>query len=246
MILAQSDLTATLLAATEFLPEAFRAKHARLFLPEHLETLAARLATFHETGVPADRPPPRFDEETTPPLGPVYAPFEAVLRQFPDQNPEPGRHLLEGLASAMLAVGCSGLLLLLGQRRTPASLDDTRAIPPLRADLLAAADRPHSPTDPLTVAARALAKHAARNPDPWWGKVTGTVPQKNEAAHLILERLLEAPTWWNCFGHYKHEVVYEVRVRSGHGARWGVAEMAFIGFLEPFAAPPSRARSAAE
>ncbi len=246
MIQTQSDLTATLQDAVAFLPETFRTSNARLFLPEHLTKLAARLAAFHASGVPTDRPPPYFDEEITPPLGPVYAPFEAVLRQLLAEDAEPARPVLEGLARAMLTVGCSGLLLLLGQRRTPASLEDARAIPPPRAALLAAADRPHSPTDPLTVAARALAKHAARNPDPWWGKVTGTVPQKNEAARQILEKLLEAPTWWNCFGHYKHEVVYEVRVRTGHGARWGLASLELIGFLEPFTAPPSRARSAAE
>ncbi len=230
MILLQPNLTTTLQGAFESLPEAFRTENARLFLPEHLEKLAGRLTAFHEKGVPADRPPPHFDEETTPPLGPIFAPFEAVLNRFADDDTE----LPAALARAMLQVGCSGLLLLLGQRRTPASLDDARAIPLPRADLLAAAARPHSPTDPLTVAARALAKHAARHPDPWWGKVTGIVPQKNESARRVLERLLDAPTWWNCFGHYKHEVVYEVRGPSGHGARWGLKEMTLIGFLEPF------------
>jgi hypothetical protein len=234
MTLAQSDLTAALRIAVSFFPEPFRAEYARLFASEHLETLAGRLVLFHTSGVPVNRLPPYFDEETTPPLGPVYAPFETVLRQFLVEAADSSPELHHGLAQAMLSVGCSGLLLLLGQRRTPASLDDARAIPPLRADLLAAGEQLHTPTDPLTVAARALAKHAARHPDPWWGKVTGTVPQKNAAARSILERLLEEPTWWNCFGHYMHEVVYEVRVHTGHGARWALDQMALIGFLEPF------------
>jgi hypothetical protein len=36
------------------------------------------------------------------------------------------------------------------------------------------------------------------------------------------------------FGHFQHEVVYEARVRSGHGARWAQGGAEFIGFLEPF------------
>jgi hypothetical protein len=144
--------------------------------------------------------------------------------------------VVEAFAHALQAAGCKNLLLLLGQRLTPASLTDARAIPPPRADLLAAADRPHSPADPLTVLARALAKHVHRSPDAFWGVVTGSAAQKNESARCILRRLLEEATWWNCFGHFKHEVVYEVRVPTGHGARWGLKEMAFIGFLEPFVA----------
>ncbi len=233
MTLTQSNLTTAFRDAISFLPEAFQTEHARLFAPEHLEKLAKQLVLFHQNGLPVDRLPPYFDEETTPPPGPVFAPFENVLQEFEVETAE-SSELPRGLAQAMLTVGCSGLLLLLGQRRTPASLDDARAIPPLRADLLAAGEKRHTPTDPLTVTARALAKHAARHPDPWWGKVTGTVPQKNAAGRSILERLLEAPTWWNCFGHCKHQVVYEVRVRTGHGARWSLDPMALIGFLEPF------------
>ena len=52
-------------------------------------------------------------------------------------------------------------------------------------------------------------------------------PEKQEA-------ILDAATWWNVFGHFQHDVVYEARVPSGHGARWGFGGNEFIGFLEPF------------
>ncbi|WBX78052.1 hypothetical protein PG911_07290 [Tenacibaculum ovolyticum] len=32
--------------------------------------------------------------------------------------------------------------------------------------------------------------------------------------------MLKNKTWWNVYYHYKHELVYEVRIASGHGARW--------------------------
>ena len=38
----------------------------------------------------------------------------------------------------------------------------------------------------------------------------------------------DSATWWNVFGHFAHEVVYEARVPSGHGARWGFGGDEFI------------------
>jgi hypothetical protein len=60
------------------------------------------------------------------------------------------------------------------------------------------------------------------------------VEQGLDAARAVLERILDEQTWWNVFGHFQHEVVYEARVPSGHGARWVKGVAAFIGFLEPF------------
>jgi hypothetical protein len=84
------------------------------------------------------------------------------------------------------------------------------------------------------VAARALAKHAHRSPAKFWGDVRGSVGDKNEAAAAVLAGILDAATWWNVFGHCKHDTVFEARVPDGHGARWGRDGEEFIGFLEPF------------
>jgi hypothetical protein len=145
-----------------------------------------------------------------------------------------GRPDLQMFADALANAGCANLLLLLGQRRTPASITDSRGIPPAREQLLAAANRPHTDGDRLTVAGRALTKHVHRSPEAFWGEVTGSAEEKNAAALKVLKRILDNPTWWNVFGHFQHELVYEVRVPSGHGARWGHAGGEFIGFLEPF------------
>jgi hypothetical protein len=50
----------------------------------------------------------------------------------------------------------------------------------------------------------------------------------------MLLHILDNTTWWNVFGHFKHVLVYEARVPSGHGARWGQGGDELIGFLEPF------------
>jgi hypothetical protein len=225
-----SSLRDALAACVPLLPELFRAEHARLFEPDLLDRLADRLLALHREGMPADRPPPHLDAECTPPLAGAFDPFRDVLHKWESAGP----NVPEGLAGAVLAAGCSGLLLLLGQRRTPASLTDSRALPPRREDLLAAADRPCRARDALSVAARALAKHGHRSPDAFWGTATGSTAEQNRAARAVVERILDGATWWNVFDHPQSRPVFEARLTSGHGARWGRGGTEFIGFLEPF------------
>jgi hypothetical protein len=216
------------------LPEPLRSDHARLFEEEHLRRLADRLLALAEQGVPDGFPPPHFAAECTPPLAEAWAPFREPMRLWraaPDRLAGP---LLRGFADALVAAGTRNLLVLLGQRLTPASITDARAIPPARAQLLAAANREHNPADYLTVAARALTKHVPRAGGVFWGEVRGSVAEKNARAAQLLGAILDNATWWNVFGHFQHDVVYEARVPSGHGARWGFGGRDFIGFLEPF------------
>ena len=217
MIAALQD---TLSKCAAFLPESFRSANAGLFRPDLLARLAARLLGFRANGVPAAPPEPHFAEEVTPPLGPGDA----------------GASHLREWGEAFAAAGCDGVLLLLGQRRTPASLTDAAAIPPTREDLLAAADRPHAAGSVLSVAARAWAKHAPRSGAALWGTVAGGDRQKTASARRLVEAILDGATWWNVFGHYLYGVVFEARLPSGHGARWGRGGAPFIGFLEPFGA----------
>jgi hypothetical protein len=227
-----NSLRETLSACVSYLPESYRSEYGGLLAPEWLDRLADRLLTIHRTGVPTERPRPHFSAECTPPVEPTYAYFVDALRAW--QADPAGPVTARAFADALRAAGCANMLLLLGQRRTPATLTDARGIPPARGVLLAAAEQPCGPREPLTVAARALAKHVHRSPEAFWGKVAGSAADKNRAAREVLEALLDGATWWNVFGHYKHETVFEARVPSGHGARWGKAGTLFIGFLEPF------------
>lgn len=210
--------------AVSLLSPGFRAAHAALWANEHLDRIADRLADWHANGVPAEPPAPRFAAEIPPAFGEAFAPFRDVLA-----DPSPPR-----LAAVLERAGCASLLLLLGQRRTPASLTDARGIPPTVATLTASASARHQLNDAQTVAARALAKHAHRSPDRFWGDVTGPSERRNAAAADVLARILAGRTWWNVFGHFAHDTVFEARLPTGHGARWGAAGATFVGFLEPF------------
>jgi hypothetical protein len=220
-------------ASRPHLSEPLQRDLSRLFAEEELlATLSTRLLVFARQGVPAGHPPPSFAGEFTPPLTEAFAFFQPAVAAWHDTPDSPAVPAL--LADALEAAGLVHVLVLLGQRMTSASRTDASALPPSRAKLLGSALRPHSATDRLSVAARALAKHAPRCTGTFWGKVTGSVDNKNATARHLLEQILDQTTWWNVFGHYKHVLVYEARVATGHGARWGHGGDEFIGFLEPF------------
>jgi hypothetical protein len=225
-------LDETLRAAWLQSSESFQTTNARLLAEEHLVRLAARLLRFHEQGIPEERPRPHFAAECTPSLESSFAFFRDALALWQQSSDEPA--VVQALARALEAAGTGRLLLLLGQRLTSASLTDARAIPPPRTELLASASRPHNPADPLTVAGRALTKHHHRSLDAFWGEVRGSTAEKNANALRVLNLILDNPTWWNVFGHYAHDIVFEARLPTGHGARWGHSGGDFIGFLEPF------------
>lgn len=212
----------TLTVTRSHLPAEFRDKHARLWHPNHLARLARNLDRFTAEGVAV--PLPHFAAEVTPPVGPVFDKVRPFLNGVqPDE-----------LAREFVEIGCGGLLLLMGQRRTPASLTDETGIPPTDNELWASATAPHRPNDALTVVARALAKHCHRSTEAFWGGTSGPTATRNAQAEAVLRHILDGRTWWNVFGHFAHKTVFEARLPTGHGARWGANGTKFIGFLEPF------------
>ena len=124
------------------------------------------------------------------------------------------------------------LLLALGQRITPATIQNTDGIPPLDATVLAACLAPYNVQ--LSKAVRAFEKHEERSTNSFWGKLTGNPLEKENKVKEILQAILQNKTWWNVYYHYKHELVYEVRMATGHGVRCKLSPMEFIGLVEPF------------
>lgn len=121
---------------------------------------------------------------------------------------------------------------ILGQRLTSASLRDENAIPPLKSLLIEACER--SFNKEITIAQRAWEKHVGRMEDQFWGEVKGNNQQKRQIVMEKINFILENKTWWNVFFHYKHELVFEVREKDGHGIRWSHGGKNLIGFLEGF------------
>ncbi|MEG1590725.1 hypothetical protein [Chryseobacterium sp.] len=121
---------------------------------------------------------------------------------------------------------------ILGQRLTSASLRDENAIPPLKSLLIEACER--SFNKEITIAQRAWEKHVGRMEDQFWGEIKGNNQQKRQIVMQKINFILENKTWWNVFFHYKHELVFEVREKDGHGIRWSNGGKNLIGFLEGF------------
>ena len=130
---------------------------------------------------------------------------------------------------------------LLGLRST---IGSDKGWPPERLALLKASQVLNNPSkSPLTVAARARAKHAHRGKEGYFGLAQGPPLQQNEDTSFILQRMMNEAVWMNrhCFaGVQDGSVSFEIRVPQGYGARWVINEdsedILFRGFLEPHAA----------
>jgi len=101
----------------------------------------------------------------------------------------------------------------------------------------------------LSVGSRALAKHAHRSSESFWGNASGPQEQQNSRGIEVLGRLLRRVAWWNWHVLPGGFVVFEVRTPEGYGARWGANQdpdgrgpggygdlfenIKFVGFVEP-------------
>ena len=193
---------------------------------EYILRLAQQIVHFAQFGVA--KHPPFYEEECTPALQGIVDPFLFAFDIWKTDTKE-GE---ESFYALLERTAMKEILLVMGQRQTSASVRDEGGLPPLKDNLSASFSACHKHT--LSVGARAWCKHANRSEDNFWGNVKGNDDYKNRIAELILQKLFTQYTWWNVFEHYKHGVVYEIRVPSGHGARWSVDGTVFIGFLEPF------------
>ena len=147
--------------------------------------------------------------------------------------------------------GDPGIDAILGCRRTIGTINNN-LLPPTTQQLITASRNLYKPStqSSLTVAARALAKHAHRGSDQFFGILTGSESQKNEHADRVIQRLMREAMWMNihCFGGVdESNPIMEIRTFKGYGARWSgrwqhsdeddvfepVEDVEFRGFLEP-------------
>jgi len=84
----------------------------------------------------------------------------------------------------------------------------------------------------LSVGARALAKHAHRDSNAFWGTLKGSEVKKNEMATVKMDEILADCVWVNIHVIVGRETLIEARIESGYGLRWA-GDGSFRGFLEP-------------
>lgn len=202
-------------------------EYPRFFDQDVLELFAQNLTRLKEGRLEEHLSLPIFNEELIPERSSVFTKSRYFINELSKTE-----QILELCASFFDSVNVEEILVLLGMRFTPASLRTIEAIPPPKQDLLDNAFSAYNPE--VSLATRAWAKHVGRSEDQFWGEIKGNSAEKEALAHQKLIGILNDATWWNTFVHYKHELVYEFRLASGHGARWKKEGLVFLGFLEPF------------
>lgn len=132
----------------------------------------------------------------------------------------------------LTVLGKRGLLDLLGMRKTVGTAD---IWPPSWKVLEETFCEKHSPdtNSPLSVGARALAKHCHRDHSSWWGTSSGSEASKNDHAHKKMTEILKNATWINIHELPPDLLIIEAREEHGYGARWTADGRQFRGFLEP-------------
>lgn len=147
---------------------------------------------------------------------------------------------LVGQPSILLAIIISelsyeGVQSLLGQAHTTGTI--STALPPPKSTLLSSFMLTYNTNvkgSTLTHGSRALAKHADRSSNKYWGNLNGSDSDKNNLAMGVIMDLITNSCWLNVYIVQPHGAVFEIRVEEGYGARWSKDGTKFIGFLEPY------------
>jgi hypothetical protein len=199
--------------------ELWKEKYHAILETEHLNTLSENIQNFKIS----DWDLPYFNEEIKIDKEGSFNLFLAIFKS--EVSDEIKTRKLEEIPFELW-------LNILGQRLTSASIRDESAVPPLRKTLIEACQKPFN--DEITIAQRAWEKHVGRMEDQFWGEVKGNNEQKQQVVMEKINFILDNTIWWNVFFHYKHELVFEVREKDGHGIRWSHGGQYLIGFLEVF------------
>lgn len=223
--MTQENLYKTLVEAKAFLSEDWKRKH-QTFLQEEILLFFAKQVFTQLNSTSREPRLPYFEEEIQQDYSEDLNPFK---KMFPNENglvePKKVSQLLE-------ETEFEDLLLLMGQRITSASVQDHQTIPPLRSVLLESCFQPLNKE--TTVVIKAWEKHVGRYPESIFESLKGNQKEKESMIRKQIEFILENQTWWNVFHHYKHGLVYEIRIPNGQGMRWSSDGKVFIGFLEQF------------
>lgn len=209
---------------TSYIPlisDSWTEKYQAILAEEHLQAVENNISKFQDNTLEWELP--YFNEEIKPDR---TKSFELFIDIFQSNDSDVVK------ASRLEKIPFEHWLNILGQRLTSASIRDENAVPPLKEMLIEACIKPFN--SEITIAQRACEKHIGRMDDQFWGEIKGNNVQKQGKVMEKISYILDNRTWWNVFYHYKHELVFEVREKEGHGIRWSHGGKQLIGFLEKF------------
>ncbi|MFH6994420.1 hypothetical protein [Flavobacterium sp. FlaQc-48] len=207
----------------------WKTKYALFLTNDNLYLFSENLIFFHNQKPEIVRKP-YFKDEIRVSIWDCMFYFEAVLNAFESNSEQLKPNLIKALEETPFEI----ILLILGQRLTSASRRDETGIPPEKAILLESCFQPFN--NKISIVERAWEKHVGRTKDHQsvLGAIKGNRNEKRILAEKLAHYFLDNKTWWNIFFHYKHDLVYEVRLENGQGMRWSADGKRFIGFLEDF------------
>ncbi|WP_163408213.1 hypothetical protein [Flavobacterium ajazii] len=205
----------------------WKEKYARFLTDENLSLFSENLILLYNQKTEISRLP-YFKEEIIVSLQDAVSYFKTALENFENDSNEFRKSLIQAFEKTPF----ESILLISGQRLTPASVRDENGIPPAKEILLESCFQPYNKE--ISIAARAWEKHVGRNKNSIFGEIKGNTIQKKERVENLIQYIISHKTWWNIFYHYKHNLVYEIRVENGQGLRWTADGKQFIGFLEDF------------
>ena len=201
--------------------DSWKDKFGKILEVEHLESMSRNIQRFKDKTL--DWELPYFNEEIKIDRSESFRTFVDILES---------ESSTEIKAKDLEKIPFEDWLNILGQRLTSASLRDENAIPPLENVLIESCRKPFN--EEVSMAQRSWEKHVGRMDDQFWGEIKGNNQEKQQKVMEKITYLIENKTWWNVFYHYKHELVYEIREKDGHGIRWSQDGTRLIGFLETF------------
>jgi hypothetical protein len=210
-----------------FLNKDWKIKYTQFLTDDNLYLFASNLILFHHQQTEIPRKPYFKDEIIVLIQGNMFY-FEKVLEAFESNSDQLKPRLIKALEETPFEI----ILLILGQRLTSASRRDETGIPPEKEILLESCFQPFNTE--IFIVTRAWEKHVGRKTDSIFGEIKGNANQKKETVEKLVHHILNNIAWWNIFYHYKHDLVYEIRIENGQGMRWSADGKRFIGFLEDF------------
>ncbi|UOU98667.1 hypothetical protein MUU74_01625 [Chryseobacterium daecheongense] len=199
----------------------WKEQYGEVLAGEHLQNIERNILTFKNGTLDWDLP--YFNEEIPINRDKSFTTFIKILESSDSDD---------SIIRQLENISFEHWLNVLGQRITSASIRNEMAIPPLKNVLIESCTRLFN--DEITIAQRAWEKHVGRMDDPFWGEVKGNNQQKQEKVMERIHYIIDHKTWWNVFFHYKHELVFEIREKEGHGIRWSHGGKQLIGLLETF------------
>jgi hypothetical protein len=228
-MLFNSHLSSIITDSKSFLPPQWKEKYSSFLEAEHWDCFVSKMVKYVQTETSFVAFSPEFIEEIRIPEEQILNYFQPVISLSREGYNE---NLSRKWAESIENTPFEFLLIILGQRFTSASLRDEKAIPPLKTTLMESCFVPFNPQ--ISKATREWEKHVGRQENSFWGTTKGNPKEKEEKVRRLILDMLKTKTWWNVFYHYKHGLVYEMRVASGQGIRWNQSGTKLIGFLEHF------------